>query len=92
MQAIAELAAKADGGEPLLFGATASANQATVRVFRRLGNDIDHSVDGVFSPDGRAWPTDHLDAINVLERIIEGFPEHAGEDRLVDAAAVQENQ
>src|SRR6266852_4203747 len=40
--------------EEALLVSTAGGNQLTEGFFRALGDDIDHAIDGVRSPDGRA--------------------------------------
>src|SRR6266852_4137053 len=56
--------------EEALFISTAGGDQPTAGVLRFLGDDIDHAVDGVRSPDGCARTTDDFDPVHILHQRI----------------------
>src|SRR5882762_6921596 len=53
-----------------------------------LGDDVDYAVDGVCSPDGAARASDHFDSFDVLKHGVLDLPVDAGEQRGVNAPAV----
>ena len=91
VHAFAEACAVA-GGRTAFLVAGAEAHQAALRFARRPGDDVDHAIDGVRSPERGAGPADHLDAIDVLEHHVLALPEDAGKQRRVDRAPVDEDQ
>src|ERR1051326_5889013 len=64
--------------EETLLVSPAGGNQPTVGVSRVLGNDIDHAVDGVRSPDRSARTTDDLDPLHILHQRVLHLPINAG--------------
>ncbi len=55
-------------------------------------DDVDDAVDGIGAPDGAAGAADHLDALDVGQDHVQGFPVDAGKQRRIDAAAVHQHQ
>ncbi len=70
----------------------AEREQRALAVARVARDDIDDTVDGVRAPEGRARPADHLDPLDVLERVIEHVPEGAAEQRAVLDATVDHDE
>jgi hypothetical protein len=60
-------------------------------VLRPPGDDVDDAVDRVRAPDRTSRSADDLDAFDVGQRHALGFPHHAGKQRRVDAAAVDQH-
>ena len=56
------------------------------------GDDVDHAVDGVGTPQRAARTADHLDALHVFQQNILGFPVGAAEQRGIEGAAVLQHQ
>src|SRR5262249_8263264 len=55
-------------------------------------DDVDHAVYRVRTPDGGAGAADDFDAVDVLKQSILDFPIRAGEERIVDVAAVDDHE
>jgi hypothetical protein len=72
--------------------AAARLDEEARRVAAVSRDDVDDAVDGVCAPERGAGTADDLDAIDVFQLVIERVPEHAGEQRAVDGAAVDQNQ
>src|SRR5258707_530277 len=51
----------------LIDVAAANGNQCSLGVFGILGDDVDHPVHGIRSPDGSPWSTNDFDALHVLD-------------------------
>jgi hypothetical protein len=57
-----------------------------------LGDDVDHSINRIRSPDGAAGSADDFDAIGVFEKGVLHFPIGAREKRSIHGAAVDQDQ
>jgi len=75
-----------------LVGAGIDDHPRALRVARRAREDVDDTVDRVGTPQRAARAADHLDAIDVVEHHVLHVPEHAGLQRRVDAAPVDQHQ
>ena len=78
--------------EGALLVAGPGLEEGAMRLARTPGDDVDHAVDGVRSPQGAAGAADDFDAVDVLEQHVLDFPVGAGEQRRVDAPTVDEDQ
>jgi len=56
------------------------------------GDDVDDAVDRVGAPQGTARSANHLDALHILDEHILRFPEYAGKEGGIDAAAIDEDE
>jgi hypothetical protein len=56
------------------------------------GNDVDHAVDRVRTPDGASGAAGNLDTFDVREQRVLLFPIDAAEQRRVDAASVDQDE
>jgi hypothetical protein len=56
------------------------------------GDDVDHAIDRIGAPHHGAGAADDLDALDVLERHRVEFPDHAGKQRGINAAAIDQHQ
>ncbi len=65
---------------------------AALNVEGRAGDDVDHAIDCVGTPDRRPRPADHLDAGHVLQGQPQRFPHHTGKQRRIDAAPIDQHQ
>ncbi len=81
----------ARGGAALLV-ADATFGISAARIERAPRDDVDDAVDGVRAPHGRPGAADHLDALDVLEQRVRRVPKHAGEERCVDSATVDQDE
>src|SRR5258708_38644503 len=61
-------------GEALVEVSTAGGHEHSTSVLGVLGDDIDHSVDGICTPDGPARPSDDLDPFNIFEQCVLDLP------------------
>src|SRR5712692_5904788 len=64
----------------------AAGHERSVGVFGVLGDDVDHSVDSVRSPDGATGTADHFDPVDVLEQCVLDIPPDTGKEWRVDAS------
>jgi hypothetical protein len=55
-------------------------------------HDVDDAVHRIGAPQRRARPADDLDAVDVLEYVVDGVPEDAGEQGRVDRASVYHDE
>src|SRR6266852_1000979 len=79
--------------DALVNVSAANRSEGSMRVFRTLGNDVDHSGNRVRSPDRAPGAANDFDAFNILEQdaILKG-PINAGEKLRIEASAVNHNQ
>ena len=56
------------------------------------GDDVDHAVCGVRSPNGSGGAANHLDAIDILQREILHIPVNTGEKRSVDISSIDQDK
>ena len=89
---VPQLAAVANSGETLLFGAAAARQQQALGIPGRPGDDVDHSIDRVGAPERRARATDHFDPLDIFQQRVLHVPVHAGEQRRIDAAPIHQDQ
>ena len=87
-----ELSAILNGRKFPMGSATSQDNHGALRVAGFFGDDIDHAVDGVRSPDRAAGTTDHLYPRNVLQGKVERVPIHPAEGREINGAAIHHDQ
>ena len=92
VEVLADAPPVADAAEGALLGAAASGREAALRLSRALRDDVDHAVDGVGAPERAARAADDLDAVDVLEERVLDLPVGAGEQRIVDAAPVDQHE
>src|SRR5579872_6529592 len=64
--------------EEALLVSTAGGDELTVGVFRALGNNIDHAINGVRSPDRCARTSDDFYPVYILHQRVLNFPINAG--------------
>jgi hypothetical protein len=79
-------------GQRALFGARRDVHVGAGRVARVARDDVDDAVDGVGAPQRCAGTADDLDAIDVLEHVVDRVPEHAGEERRIDRPPVHHDK
>src|SRR6202795_4554851 len=92
VEGAAVAAAKTRIKESLIEVASTHANKLAVRVLAGLGDDINHTVDGVWTPNRTARSTDDLDAINILQEHVLNFPVGARQQGCVDRPAINQYQ
>src|SRR5712692_8548463 len=78
--------------EALIDISAARGYERSMGVFGVLGDDIDHGVDGICSPDGAAWAPDDFDPFDILEQCVLDLPINAGEERSVNAPSIDKHQ
>src|SRR5712664_3632077 len=81
----------ARGHAPLLV-TNAAFGISAARIERAPRDDVDDAVDSVRAPHGGPGAADHFDALDVLEQRVLRVPEHAGEERRVDSATVDQDE
>jgi len=69
-----------------------SLGERAARLGGAARDHVDHAVHRIGAPQRGAGTADHLDAIDVVEQRVLRIPEHAGEERRVDRAAVDQHQ
>jgi Group II intron, maturase-specific domain len=74
----------------LLNIAASQGHHRPVGILGALGDDVNHSIDGVRSPNGAARPTNHLNALNVLQRSGLNLPINTRKKRRVNAPSVDQ--
>src|ERR1700756_372682 len=57
-----------------------------------LGDDVNHGVDSICSPDRATWPAAHLDALDILQKCVLNLPPDSSEERRVDTSSVDKHQ
>src|SRR4029077_11268496 len=67
----------------LLNIAPSQGHHRPVGILGAFGDDVDHSIDGIRPPNSAAWPTNHFNALNVLQRSGLHLPINTGEKRRV---------
>src|SRR6185369_16958486 len=77
----AECAAVAHAPEALLFIAAAGGYQPAGRAGGMLGDDVDHAIDGIRSPQRPSRAAHDLDAFDVFKEDVLHLPVDAGEQR-----------
>src|SRR5438105_2561450 len=68
--------AKAHEAASRLRAAT-TLHEQPLRVPCFFGGDVNHSVDGVGSPQSRSWSADHFDAIEILQKGVLDVPKYS---------------
>ena len=76
----------------LIKVATANGSYCSPGIFGILGDDVDHAVHSVRSPDGPTWSTNDFDAIHVLQHHALQVPIHASKKRRIHATSIDENE
>jgi len=74
------------------IAARVDAGRYALRLGSRLGDDVNHRVDGVGPPDGGTRTSNHFDPIDVIEDKILGVPKNTREQPVIDRAAVDEHE
>jgi hypothetical protein len=74
------------------LGTRAGADQPAWRSLGTLGDDVDHTVDGIGAPHGTAGSADHLDPVDIFQRHVLLIPVDAGAERAIDASSVYHRQ
>ncbi len=92
LRVIAQLAAVANSGDGPFLVAGGQRHQSALSIPGVLGDDVDDAVDGVGAPQAAAGTPDYLDAFDVVQRQVLDFPMHAGEQRGIDRAPVDQHQ
>ncbi len=85
-------AAIAQASDALQFRSGAAFCIDALRICSGLGDDIDHAVDGVGTPQCASWSADDFNAIDVFKKIVLRFPEDARKKRCVDGPSVDHDQ
>ena len=78
----------ANAGGDELFVSGATGHVPTVGLLRTARNNINDAVHGVRTPKTSAGAAHDLDSLDVIEKEILRFPINAGEERSVDASAI----
>src|ERR1700735_1221919 len=86
------IAAVLNGSKFLIRIAAARHNESTASSRGLFRDDVDDAVHGVGSPDCPAWTADYLDAIDVLQRHVQGVPVHASEKWGVHGPSVDQHK
>jgi hypothetical protein len=92
VEGIAVAAAIARIKDALINISSTCIDQETMSVFAGFGNDIDHAIYSVRSPDGGTWPPDHFNTLDILQHHVLYFPICPREQGGVDCAPVDEHQ
>ena len=92
MKTAAQRAAISNAAEPAQLRAAAARQESALSVLRIFGRDVDHSVDRVGAPQGGTRPADDFNPVDVLQERILRVPEHAGVQRRIDRAPVDQHQ
>src|SRR5438876_8503423 len=74
--------------EALVHVSSARREEHSVRIPGALGNDVDHRVDGVRSPDCATGPANHFDPIDILEQSVLPLPIDTMKKRRINAPAI----
>src|SRR5260370_8208936 len=64
----------------------------STRIFGVFGDDIDHSVDSVCSPNRTARATDDFDPLNILKHRVLNLPINSSEEWCVNGSAVDKHE
>src|SRR3954453_8910290 len=81
--AIGERVAEPDRAGSAFLVADGTGHQGALSRRGRLGDDVDHAIDGIGPPQRGAGSADHLDPVDVFQHRVLEFPEHAGKQRRV---------
>ncbi len=84
--------AVARAGKILRLRAAAGLRVKSLRVCGALGNDIDHAIDRIRSPQRAPRTADDFDAIDVFEQIVLHVPEHPRIKRRIDGPPIDHDQ
>jgi hypothetical protein len=76
----------------LIHRATTCRDKSPSGVFGVPGDDIDHAVDGVRSPDGAARPANDFDTVDILEQRVLHLPIDTVKERVVNTSAIDQHQ
>ena len=87
----AQRGAVAEGGVGAVV-AHCGRQQRAMAVPGRSGDDVDDAIDRIHPPQRAARAADHLDALDILQHHVLRVPEHAGKQRRIDRAAVDQDQ
>src|ERR1700756_4484805 len=71
---------------------TARGSIASVSILSVLGNNVDHTIDSVRSPDRSARAANHFDPLDIFQQYVLNIPINPREKRSVDAAAINQYQ
>src|SRR5579883_2567074 len=74
------------------FTSRASDHRAASCFVSRPGDDIDHTIDGIGTPDRRHGPADHFNALDLFHWHILGGPIYTRKSVVVDTAPIHQNQ
>src|SRR5258706_15020297 len=74
----------------LLDIAASQGQHRPLSIFGAPGDDVDYSVDGIRSPDSAPRPTDHFNALNILQRGGLDLPINTRAKRCVNAPSVDQ--
>src|SRR5207245_1032911 len=66
--------------EALIFVSAAGGHERSMRIFGTLGDDIDHSVNRICSPDSSARSPDDFDPLDILEQGVLDLPKNRSEE------------
>src|SRR5580658_5192363 len=72
--------------------APAPRNVGSLSILRRFGDDIDHAVDCVGSPQGTARTTDDFNSLDVVEQVVLHIPHHATIERRIYDTTVNQHE
>src|ERR1700680_1521948 len=82
----------AEVDEALIDISAAGRYEHSTRIFGVFGNDIDHSVDCVCSPDRAARAADDFDPLYILEHRVLDLPINPGVEWCVNGSAVDKHE
>jgi hypothetical protein len=81
------------GAQKTFFDVSASSrNQKPLRILAILGDNVDHAVHGVRSPNSPARAANHFNAVDILHHRVLHFPVGPGQQGAVDAAAIDQDK
>src|SRR4029077_12972283 len=92
IEALVVPAPVAEIDEALIDISAAGRYEHSTCIFGALGDDIDHSVDGICSPNGAARAADDFDPLDILEHGVLDLPINPGVEWCVHSSAVNKHE
>ena len=78
--------------EALIDISAAGGYQRSMGLLSPFGDDIDHRVDGICSPDGTAGASNDFDPFDIFKQCVLDLPINAREQRRVNAPAIDKHK
>ena len=96
IDAVAEVLAKSpsvtESAHTLLHTAGSRGNEPSAAVFGILGDDVDHAVHGICSPNSATRPANHFYAFHVLHHYFLQPPIDSGKKRRIHVPPIDHNE